>query len=462
MTGNRQTRDRRLRRAAAYILAIAWALLVCVSLEAAAPQDGGNGPQQVPATQTQSPQSQPPERVARLIRDLGSDSYLRRQAAGEQLKALGSVSILPLEVAKDSADPEVRIRAQDLLQELKLSALWEATPVTIAAENRAAADLFREIARQSGNGLTLGGGDSGVNDVPLTANFERTPFWQVVDDLCRQSGNKLAKFTDRTETRLGISRGEQSVAPVAYSGPLRGQVLSVKRAFSEELNFTGRPARAHTFQLMLQLEWEERFRLIGYRQAPRVVEAVTESGEVLELTARAVDDWVAASPGSRQVTFKLELSPPPIAAQRIARLRLAWEVSAAGDFAEVIVPDLGTSKIYEAQDARITLESHIIRPYQRQELQVRIDRVFPDWQPREMFYLENEVQLLDADGKQLKLEQADWSSQSTGLMVRARYLGSTAGPPKTVRVKYPRLRDRREIEIEFADIPLPRTLPDFP
>jgi hypothetical protein len=238
-------------------------------------------------------------------------------------------------------------------------------------------------------------------------------------------------------------------------------VLSVRRDFSEQLDFADNEiAKSHNFQLEVRIEWEEQFRMISHRKLPRVVEAVTESGQVLEMSARPTEEWDVANSSMRQATFTLEFTPPALAAERIAKLRLAWEVAAVGDFAELAIEDLTTSKTYEHEDARITLESRVVRPYQRQELQVRIDRTYPDWSPPEMFYQEADVWLLDAEGKQLRMENADWSRQSTGLNVRARYLGATAGPPKSILVRFPRLRDKREIELEFADIPLPRAIPD--
>ncbi len=412
------------------------------------------------AAQDGTQAQQPPERVARLIRELGSESYNRRQAAGQQLKALGAASIMPLEAVKDSADPEVRIRATELLRELKLAAMWDATTVSLNAEDRSVAEVFAEIARQTGNTLALDGGNSGLNDMPVTVEFSQTPFWQAIDELCQKSSNHVAYFTGRRETRLGISRGLAQQPPIAYSGALRGQVLSVRREFSEQLDFTSTDsAQTHGFQLVVQVEWEEQFRMIAHRRTPKIIEAVTDNGEVLEVIGKPDAEWVIANGLNRRVKFTFELPPPTLAARRIARLRLGWEVAAVGDFGEVRIDNLANSQAYEQEDVQVTLQSRVIRPYQRQELQVRVDRSFPDWQPVEMFYNETDVRLLDADGKQLRLEQADWSRQSTGLNVRARFLGATAGPPKMLVVRYPRIRDKRELHLEFSNIPLPRSVP---
>ncbi|MDA7978962.1 MAG: hypothetical protein MPJ50_09360 [Pirellulales bacterium] len=417
--------------------------------------------QQSSLTDTRQQSNQPPEWVARLIRDLGSDSYARRETAGKQLQALGRESILPLEAVRESSNPEMRIRAEELLRELKLSAMWDASVVNINVHDRPVKEVFEEVARQTRNNLTLGAGTSGINDMPVDASFRRVPFWEAVDQLCAKSANHVAYFTGRRETRLGISRGLQPMPPVTYVGPLRGQILSARREFSQHMDFgQATSQQTHTFVIELRIEWEEQFHMIAHRKLPRLIEAVTDTGQVLELAAPSTEDWAVANPLNRQATFTLALTPPTLGAEKIAKLRLAWEVAAVGDFAELRIEDLATSKIYQQDEVGVTLQSRVVRPYQRQEVQLLIDRTFPSWEPSRMFYGETQVLLLDDEDKPLRLEQADWSQRSTGLKVRVRYLGATAGPPESIIIRYPRLRAKRELELEFNDIPLPRAVPN--
>ena len=53
-----------------------------------------------------------------MIEGLGSDDFLVRQRASEQLLEVGSLAIAPLRAAKNAADQEVRYRANDILKQL--------------------------------------------------------------------------------------------------------------------------------------------------------------------------------------------------------------------------------------------------------------------------------------------------------------------------------------------------------
>ncbi|HEX4148628.1 MAG TPA: hypothetical protein VHY20_06560, partial [Pirellulales bacterium] len=70
--------------------------------------------------------AQPPGdlRVARLIKQLGADSYADRSDASGELEKLGPAAREQLTTAAADPDPEVRLHAKDLLTRLKLRDLW--------------------------------------------------------------------------------------------------------------------------------------------------------------------------------------------------------------------------------------------------------------------------------------------------------------------------------------------------
>jgi HEAT repeat protein len=70
---------------------------------------------------TSSPQSSSEEEFERLIQSLGSDDIAKRTEATEALKRAGTRALPALERAALSTDPEVRLRAQDLLYWARLA-----------------------------------------------------------------------------------------------------------------------------------------------------------------------------------------------------------------------------------------------------------------------------------------------------------------------------------------------------
>src|SRR5262245_34858558 len=55
------------------------------------------------------------EKIAALVRQLGSESFNEREAAGKALEAVGERALPALRLAVGSPDPEVRRRADDLI-----------------------------------------------------------------------------------------------------------------------------------------------------------------------------------------------------------------------------------------------------------------------------------------------------------------------------------------------------------
>ena len=57
------------------------------------------------------------QRIARLIRQLGDDEFKKREAASQELKAIGAPALAALrQAAASDADPEIRTRARQIVE----------------------------------------------------------------------------------------------------------------------------------------------------------------------------------------------------------------------------------------------------------------------------------------------------------------------------------------------------------
>lgn len=83
---------------------------------------------EVPAPKEQKPL---PQVVESLVRDLGSESYERREAASKALRRIGLPAVAALEKAAKSDDPEVRMRVRRILTDVRLG-ITEDWPSDIA------------------------------------------------------------------------------------------------------------------------------------------------------------------------------------------------------------------------------------------------------------------------------------------------------------------------------------------
>jgi hypothetical protein len=84
------------------------------------------------------------DEIRRLVRQLGDDRFQAREEASQRLVAIGKPALAPLQQATESADPEVRKRAQDAIDAILVSVnyLIEALRDSDVAIRRRAAEAI--------------------------------------------------------------------------------------------------------------------------------------------------------------------------------------------------------------------------------------------------------------------------------------------------------------------------------
>jgi hypothetical protein len=129
-----------------------------------------------------------PDRIARLIRQLGDDEFERREAASRDLEALGDAAQSALQQAAASGDPEVRQRAAALL--LVIAERLERSDVKSVPPPRGAVVLF--------DGKDL---DAWVGRAGLAA-----PAWKLLDGgvMEAQGGDIRTRRTFAESYRLHV------------------------------------------------------------------------------------------------------------------------------------------------------------------------------------------------------------------------------------------------------------------
>ena len=407
-------------------------------------------------------QDSPQARVARLIPLLGSHSYAERRLATDELERLGPLAREQLQKEAEAADPEVRRRAQELLGKLHVAELWEPGRVTLQCEGQSAEKVLAQLAQQSGNQVVAGDHYATFHDAPITLAATRAPFWCVLDDLCRQSGNHVRPHYDHRRAGFVAVAGPFGKFPLAYAGPIRGRVTGARRVFSEELDHeTGNSEVAHNFQLTLQFTWEDRFRLVALRSQAELVECVTDTHAKVAATGSGGGDWETAQENSRQVSMALSLQPPPIAAKRLDLLRVRWGLIAVGDMATLEAADLNATQPFRQDDVRLSVEEFekLAGGRYRMTLLVNRDLVLPE--PRSVAFHENDFDLYDTQDQAFRKLVNGWRVTEEGLRIQVTFTAeSSAAEPKVLRFTYPRIRSQRDLEILFHDVPLPKAKPE--
>ena len=414
----------------------------------------------IASVRAQAPDSAP--HVARLVKTLGAEDFAARRAADLELLKMGREGHRQLEAAAASSDPEIRLRALNLLERIAAIRLWEPTRVTLKAEGEKASNVLAACAEQTGNHVFFGDPFGEFTNALVSIDCQEKPYWQALDLLAAQTGNHLRVHYDTRMPGIAVAAGRPGNYPTAYSGPVRAQITRARRDFVEEFDYERLTSEVtHTFQLNLQMMWEDRFRLVAYGALPELVEAKTDTGVAVSGPQSTSGGWNVASSGTRQVSASLRLNPPPVSATKLSVLRLKWSLVALGDMA-VAELDNPTAKSESHHDGLSLCVLALDRQANgRVELTLLVSRNIAVPDPPEILFQENEIELLDPNGRSLRSQSQSHTLTDRGAEFRLTFLGDSPGAvPAKLRVKYPKIRSRRDLEIVFHDVPLPREPPE--
>ena len=408
----------------------------------------------------------PPERgeirVARLIRELGASDYSKRQQADEELAALGRESRESLEKALSDPDVEVRLRAKRLLERLTLEDLWAPARVNYQAHDEPASKVLAALATQTGNHIHVGDPYGNFAEKTLDVSYAGTSYWEVLDDLCQLTGNRIRPHYDMHTPGIVVSAGAAGKYPRAYGGPVRAQIIGARRVFIEEINYEEQKAElTHSFQINLRFHWEDRFRMVGYATQPQLVEAVTDNKVVVSAAQPSGSGWNAMARGLREVTASLKLNPVPVSAKALEIFTIRWGLIAVGEPATLELAELAPGKRYSQDDLAVTVEAIEQQPAGKCLVSLSVVRDLAMPEPHDVIFQEYDAELFDGEGRAYRLQSQAHALSDGAVQIKLTYNGESAqSTPKSLKLHYPRLRARRDVELVFRNVPLPVGKPE--
>ncbi len=169
--------------------------------------------------------------LASLVAELGAPRYADRQRATEVLLSRGADVKPLLEAARESRDPEVRHRAEWLLDTIDCMTLVKPSPIQLDEGERPLALVLAQLGEQSGCELTIEPNRGPISTlarrpVRLAASATTT-FWGALDQVRAAVGQPLT-LEDRVVRRDGtalvnvvMERGR--TLAVAHDGPVRAE-----------------------------------------------------------------------------------------------------------------------------------------------------------------------------------------------------------------------------------------------
>ncbi|GIW87338.1 MAG: hypothetical protein KatS3mg108_1662 [Isosphaeraceae bacterium] len=232
-----------------------------------------------------------PDRATLGAQDLGAPRYAEREAASATLREGGAEALARLRAARQSSDPEVRWRAEEVLEMLEARSLLEPMRIEGLESITRRDDAVRLLEQATGVRFRM----QNAVLAPLPATFEPAPtFWEVLDALELDADWTLEsdprRVTTPAETIWRLS-ARQPMPPDAIQGPYRLVLREVGFAADPDLprSRLSQPARSSRDLILrvdLLSEPRLRFRLI---EPIRVLAATDSAGRITHVEAETAE-----------------------------------------------------------------------------------------------------------------------------------------------------------------------------
>ncbi len=262
--------------------------------------------------------------VRRLVRQLDAAEIATRDQAYAELIRIGPTALEHLPEVTDATPATVRdslkrLRADFDKQEADRA--MQAAQVSIAGKGLELANVVEDLARQTGNKVTL---DENTAKTTVDLELNKIPFWQALDTIADQAkagvyvygGDGIALHPLQPRH---LPRRQNAV----YNGPLRFEPTRV------ELKRDPRLGDAPSLNVGVEISWEPRLQPITLVQRKAALTATDESGKPIPVTEGG-DIPAMIHQGSPAVEIELGFDAPPRSVKQIASLKGAVDLLIPG------------------------------------------------------------------------------------------------------------------------------------
>jgi hypothetical protein len=296
------------------------------------------------------------ETVRGLVRELDAAEKAPRDAAERQLIELGPGVLALLPQATDRTPAEVRLRLDRIraqLERAQADASARASTVMLRGEKLKLSDVLAAIAQQTGNKIIDFRPQFGEEaaDVEIAVNFDKTPFWQALDQVLDQAGLTIyghageegLAVVSKPPTRLPRSRGADDVGAFRI----------------EATDFTAhrdlRDPASHTLQLNLDAAWEPRLKPIVILQPADAAAATDEAGRAVNVAGTGNALEINVNSDAHSVELPIHFNLPERTVKRFAQLKGSFTALVPGHEESFRFENLEQAKKVEQRRAGVTV-----------------------------------------------------------------------------------------------------------
>jgi hypothetical protein len=294
--------------------------------------------------------------VARLVGQLGSDSYAEREDAVRLLDAAGGPALPALRKAAQSDEPEVRRRAAGLVRRierrLENTKLLSASTVRLVFKDTPIPEAVARFSEAVGGDLRLDGDAAKLAGRRITLDTGEVPYWEAFDRFCREAGlvekprgsarerdtvameqviifnGQVIRPSEPPDTRITLTEGKPTELPTATVGPVRIRALPPGTLVAGASRIEGEFLLGLDAAVDPRMRWEK---LLGVR----VHKALDDQGQELTGIVTPPAERSVRTTTSSSVVIMSGRSSQPSEDTRQAAVRLRAGAKSAKKLAEV-------------------------------------------------------------------------------------------------------------------------------
>jgi len=274
--------------------------------------------------------------VAKWVRGLDARELTVRDEAEHKLMEIG-VAVLPLlPVVGDRTPAEVAVRVTRIQQKLlqaQASAAADPSLVTLKGTDLPIAEVFEAISKQTGNMIVDHREAFGEEKTAakVTVDFDKVPFWRALDEVLDQADLTLYAFSGQ--------RGAYVINRPGGASPRAGRAFYGGLIRLEPVRFEAvrdlRNEGMQSLKFFLEASWEPRLQPFAILQPLAEVNAVGDSGEIINVASADAEPEAMIREGVSAAELEIPLVLPKRGTEKIRSLKgklLALVPGAVEDF----------------------------------------------------------------------------------------------------------------------------------
>ena len=399
-----------------------------------------------------------------LINQLNDDDWRKRESATKEIVALG-IGAKPrlVQLVAETKDEEVRTRASTAIAQIDDNKLIGPSVITIKGTNMTAERAFAELSRQAEGPTFTTQPPNLFRDMsikPTDLDLDGVSYFDALATLCEKYGVYMQEFGNEG---LVLYRGRmqgQNDGLKASSGPFRLSCNCLNRLQNVSFRGGGDPAKAFSSeslnaQMMLQVE--PKIRLAQRTSKIVLDECVDDQDRPIKQSQNGSSYYG----GSTNLPVNLSFDAPAADAKAIKHLKGRIEVNAVVRTEKIEVTDFAAVKDRSKVVAGRNCTVNSVKVNGNDCVVVLSVTGLPlDQNGYEAFFNEGVVDLLDANGKELRRSGSSSSygdRLGTGTISYRRGDGEDGvGEPVKLVWKLPGEIRMLSVPFDWSDLPMPR------